>query len=65
MKPHWTPWINAVVPGAGLIVRRREWFGLARSLLFALLAQIAVGGVWLWPAAIPRPVALVALTLAG
>ncbi len=65
MKPHWKPLINIIVPGAGLIVLRREWLGLAVSLLFGLLAQIGVGGLWLFPAAIPQRVAVAALGLAG
>jgi len=45
--------LNLFVPGAGLIVLRREWLGLAAAALFALLGQIALLGLLLLPATIP------------
>ncbi len=47
--------LNLAVPGAGLIVLRREWLGSALALLFCLFAQIAVAGFLLLPDVIPGP----------
>jgi tetratricopeptide (TPR) repeat protein len=57
--------LNLLVPGAGLIMLRRDWLGLTISLLFAVLAQIGVAGLWLMPAVMPRGVAPGALAAAG
>lgn len=46
--------LNLLVPGAGLILLRREWLGLVLALLFDLCAQIGLWGWWLVPAMIPR-----------
>ena len=45
--------INVLVPGAGLIVLRREWLGTALGLLFCLLAQISLLGWLIIPAEVP------------
>lgn len=45
---------NLLVPGAGLILARREWLGLLLALLFGLCAQAAIAGHFLAPAGIPR-----------
>ncbi len=52
--PRATVLINLVVPGAGLIILRREWLGLAISLLFGGLCEIGVLGWLLLPSMIPR-----------
>ena len=44
---------NLVIPGAGLILARREWLGLLTSLLFGLAAQVALAGSFLAPGALP------------
>ncbi len=54
MNLRWIRLLNAIVPGAGLIVLRREWLGLAIALLFCLLSQIAVVGLLLLPAVVPH-----------
>lgn len=45
--------LNILVPGAGLIVRRREWLGLALALLFGVATNVALAGWLVAPAAIP------------
>lgn len=50
--------INILVPGAGLIALRREWLGLAVALLFWVLAEIGIIGLWLTPATIPARVSV-------
>ena len=49
----WAVLCNVVAPGSGLITLRREWLGLTLALLFSLLAQVALLGAWVVPAAIP------------
>ncbi|NOT02065.1 MAG: hypothetical protein HOP29_15745 [Phycisphaerales bacterium] len=46
--------LNLIVPGAGLIVLRREWLGFAVAMLFCVLAQIALLGWLIIPVTIPR-----------
>lgn len=55
MRRSWAVVVNVFVPGAGLIVLRREWLGFALALLFCILAQIGIVGRWLIPATVPRP----------
>jgi hypothetical protein len=45
--------LNALVPGAGLVVLRREWLGLATSILFAVFALIFIFSRWITPSDIP------------
>ncbi len=45
--------LNMLVPGSGLVILRREWLGLCLALLYGLLAQTALWGVWLIPVSIP------------
>lgn len=55
MKRYWPAVvINLFVPGAGLIVLRRQWLGLALSVLFGLLAQIVIFGLLIVPEDVPR-----------
>ncbi len=44
---------NAIIPGSGLIILRREWLGLAAAALFGVFGQIALLGLLLLPATIP------------
>ncbi len=53
--------LNAVVPGAGLIVLRREWLGLVVSVLFAVFSLIFIFSRWITPADIPTWAAYSAL----
>jgi hypothetical protein len=46
--------VNLFIPGAGLIVLRREWLGLALSVLFGVLSQLSIFGALIVPADIPR-----------
>jgi len=40
----WAIGLNLIAPGAGLVILRREWFGLTVATLFALLAQTGLYG---------------------
>ena len=53
MRRSVAPWLNLIVPGAGLILLRWEWLGLALAMLFCLCAQIGLWGRWIVPASIP------------
>ena len=65
MRKSIAPWLNLVVPGAGLILLRREWLGLVLALLFCLCAQIGLWGWVIVPASIPGWVTSSALAGAG
>lgn len=56
---------NLVLPGAGLILLRREWLGLAHACLFCLAAHFAIWGYWIVPAALPPWLPPSAVALAG
>ena len=61
----WPLGLNLLAPGAGLVILRREWLGLLLATSFALAAQIALWGLFIVPATVSRPVALVAGIGAG
>jgi hypothetical protein len=46
--------VNLFVPGAGMIVLRREWLGLSLSVCFTLFTQMAVMGLAVVPHDVPR-----------
>jgi len=56
---------DLLVPGAGLIVLRREWLGMAVATLFALLVAIGLGGLVLMPAIVPHVACVGGLVAAG
>ena len=41
--------LNAVAPGAGLIVLRREYLGMVLALLFVVLLQLSLWGLFIIP----------------
>ncbi|MBI5762050.1 MAG: hypothetical protein HZA51_00845 [Planctomycetes bacterium] len=45
--------LNILIPGAGLIIRCREWLGFSLALIFAICGNIAVAGWLIAPAALP------------
>lgn len=45
--------LNILIPGAGLIVRCREWLGFSLALIFAICGNIAVAGWLIAPEAFP------------
>lgn len=53
----WTWLLNLLIPGAGLIIRRREWLGLSLALVFGICGNVFVAGLWIAPAAIPPAIA--------
>ncbi len=47
-------WIaNLILPGAGLILLRKEWLGLMVSLLFATFGNVAIAGGLIAPDSLP------------
>ena len=56
---------NLVVPGAGLIMLRREWLGFCLALLYSLCANFAVTGLLIAPMAWPRWLVAISAVLAG
>ena len=65
MRRSIAPWLNIIVPGAGLILLRREWLGLVLAMLFCLFAQIGLWGLFIVPASIPGWITAGALAGAG
>lgn len=55
--------LNLLLPGTGLIIRRREWFGLFIALFFALCCNVAIAGLHIAPAAVPHWLSHVAVLL--
>lgn len=56
--------INLFIPGAGLILRRREWVGFLLALLFGLATNAAIAGYLIAPEAIPFWLSTVATVIA-
>jgi Arc/MetJ-type ribon-helix-helix transcriptional regulator len=61
----WPLALNLLAPGAGLVILRREWLGLSLAMLFVVAAQVALWGLFIVPATVPRPVALLGAVGAG
>lgn len=57
--------LNVIVPGTGLIVRRREWLGFSLALVFGICGNVALAGWLIAPAAVPRWLVHVAAGLCG
>lgn len=57
--------LNLFLPGAGLILRRREWLGLALVVLFGICCNVAIAGWLIAPAAIPGWLTTLAAVLAA
>jgi len=45
--------LNLILPGAGLILRRREWLGFFLAIVFGIWGNIVLAGWLIAPAAIP------------
>jgi hypothetical protein len=45
VRRRWALSLNVIAPGVGLIILRREWFGLTLTILFVILAQTGVYGL--------------------
>ncbi len=59
-------WIlNLVLPGTGLIVRRREWLGLSMAAVFAICGNVAIAGKLIAPEAVPTGLTVLAILLAA
>ncbi|MFQ5501326.1 MAG: hypothetical protein ACE5EQ_03375 [Phycisphaerae bacterium] len=58
-------WIlNLVLPGTGLILRRREWLGLSMAVVFAICGNVALAGKLIAPEAVPTGLTVLAMILA-
>jgi hypothetical protein len=55
--------INILIPGAGLIVRCREWLGFSLSLIFAICGNVAMAGWLIAPNALPSWLTWLAVAL--
>ncbi len=55
--------LNVIIPGAGLIIRRREWLGLALAVVFAICGNVAIAALLIAPAAVPRWLTIPAISL--
>ena len=44
---------NVILPGTGLIVRRREWLGISIALLFGICGNVVLAGLLIAPAVFP------------
>ena len=57
--------LNLILPGAGLIVRRREWLGFSLALLFGICGNLALAGWLIAPAAVPSGLTFPAFVISG
>jgi len=57
--------LNLVIPGAGLILRHREWLGFSLALIFGICGNIALAGWMIAPEAVPRWLTVIAAGLAA
>lgn len=57
--------LNLVLPGTGLILRRREWLGFLLALVFGISGNIALAGWLIAPLAVPVVMTGLAFLLAG
>ncbi|MCG8404959.1 MAG: hypothetical protein MI923_07165 [Phycisphaerales bacterium] len=55
--------LNVLLPGAGLILRRREWLGLSMAVLFAICGHIVIAGFLIAPETIPSWLVRLAVSL--
>ncbi len=55
--------LNLILPGAGLIVRRREWLGVALALVFGISGNVALAGLLIAPEALPAWMPAAAIVL--
>ncbi len=55
--------LNVIFPGAGLIIRRREWLGLSLAVVFAICGNVAMAALLIAPMAIPRWLTIPAISL--
>jgi hypothetical protein len=57
--------LNVVLPGTGLIIRRREWLGFCLAMLFGICGNVALAGWLIAPAAVPSWLSWLAFGAAG
>ena len=57
--------LNLVLPGTGLILRRREWLGFSLAMVFGISGNIALAGWLIAPMAVPPKMTGLAFILSG
>lgn len=57
--------LNLVIPGSGLIVRRREWLGFSLAMLFGICGNVGLASWLIAPEALPPWLTVVAFFMAG
>jgi len=57
--------LNIIIPGTGLIFRRREWLGFSLALIFGICGNLALAGWLIAPVAMPGWLVWLASVLAG
>lgn len=45
--------LNLILPGAGLILARREWLGFLLAIVFGICGNVALAGWFIAPMAFP------------
>ncbi len=55
---------NVILPGTGLIIRRREWLGMSIALLFGICGNVVLSGLLIAPAMIPSWLTILAAIIA-
>lgn len=54
---------NLLLPGAGLVLVRREWLGLALAMVFSISGNVVIAGRWIAPATVPGWMSWLALLI--
>lgn len=57
--------LNILLPGTGLILRRREWLGLSLAMIFAICGNAAIAGWMIAPRTLPPRLTSSSAALAG
>ena len=57
--------LNIIIPGTGLVVRRREWLGFSLAIMFGLCGNVTLAGWLIAPAAVPAWLTRLASALAA
>jgi hypothetical protein len=64
-QAYWSPWINLVVPGSGLILIGWPWVGWLIGLMFVLSLNVALATTLLIPDEYPGWIGGLAIGLSG
>lgn len=61
----WAPWVNLLLPGAGLVLIGACWSGLATGLVFAACTNLALASVLLFPDDFSSAIRMLLIGFAG